>query len=114
MAKRVVENTVTAKAVQCCLREVAGNARLVLHVVPKSKKERLECNENHQVILRVNAAPQDGKANARVLTILAAILETPVRSLELVRGQTSRVKEIQIEGMNSIICGERLLRRPSE
>ncbi|MHA6721563.1 DUF167 domain-containing protein [Sphingomonas sp. RS2018] len=46
--------------------------------------------------VRTTAPPEDGKANAAVLRLLAKALGRPVSSLELVRGAASRTKVIRI------------------
>ncbi len=42
------------------------------------------------------ATPEKGKANAKILQLLADFLDVPVSSLSIVFGKTSREKIIQI------------------
>lgn len=46
--------------------------------------------------VRTTAPPEDGKANAAVLRLLAKALGLPVSALELVRGAASRSKLIRL------------------
>ena len=108
MAKLKLESLAPEEAVGRCLRVVDGHVRLVIRVVPKSQKERLECNAGQELVLRVNAPPVDGRANERVLALIGSKLQVSQRSLSLVRGETSRVKEIAIEGLSLGVCCERL------
>jgi uncharacterized protein (TIGR00251 family) len=47
--------------------------------------------------IRVSAAPEDGKANAAVIKILARSLGIPKSALEIVRGHSSRQKLVAFE-----------------
>jgi hypothetical protein len=49
--------------------------------------------------VRVTAAPEDGKANAAVVRLLADTLALPVRDVEIVSGHASRDKTVALEGI---------------
>jgi uncharacterized protein YggU (UPF0235/DUF167 family) len=49
--------------------------------------------------VRVTAAPEDGKANAAVVRLLAATLALPVRDVEIVSGHSSRDKTVALNGI---------------
>ena len=48
------------------------------------------------LLVRVTATPEDGKANAAVLKLLAKALGLPITSLEIIRGGNARTKIIAI------------------
>ena len=48
--------------------------------------------------MRVRAVPDQGKANAAVTALLAAALEVPKSAVELVAGDTARIKTFEIAG----------------
>ena len=48
--------------------------------------------------LRVTAVPDKGKANAAVIALLATALDIPKSAIELVSGETSRIKLLAIAG----------------
>lgn len=50
--------------------------------------------------VKVQAPPVEGKANEALLRFLAETLELPPRAVSLVRGGTSRLKLVRIEGMS--------------
>ncbi|MDB5444857.1 MAG: hypothetical protein JWQ97_174 [Phenylobacterium sp.] len=56
--------------------------------------------------VRVAAAAADGQANAAVLTLLAKALGAPKSRLAILRGETARVKQIEIEGLDeaAVVC----------
>ena len=48
--------------------------------------------------LRVTAPPVDSAANAAVIELLASALDLPKRAVTIVRGETARLKHLQVEG----------------
>jgi uncharacterized protein YggU (UPF0235/DUF167 family) len=48
----------------------------------------------------VTAAPTDGEANEAVQALLAKQLKISKSSVQLVRGQTSRIKSFDVEGLS--------------
>jgi hypothetical protein len=50
--------------------------------------------------LRVAAAAADGQANAAVIALLAKALGRPKSAVRLVRGETARVKQVEVEGVD--------------
>jgi uncharacterized protein YggU (UPF0235/DUF167 family) len=60
-------------------------------VTPGSRVEALELGEG-QLLAKVRAKPEDGKANEAVQELLAAALGLAASRLELLRGATSREK----------------------
>ncbi len=50
--------------------------------------------------LRVTAAPVDGAANMAVTRLLADLLDVPRGRIEIVGGQSSRRKRVQIGGIS--------------
>ncbi|WP_372422297.1 DUF167 domain-containing protein [Salinarimonas chemoclinalis] len=80
--------------------EEVGNT-LVVRVTPKASAARItaERDTDGGLALRVavTAAPEDGKANAAVIALLAEALGLPRSALAIVRGETARTKTIRID-----------------
>ena len=72
-----------------------GEARLAVRVTPGAKVAALEIVDG-RLLARVRAKPEDGKANAAVLDLLARALGTAPSRLHLLRGATSREKLVQL------------------
>ncbi|MBN1586223.1 MAG: DUF167 domain-containing protein, partial [Candidatus Omnitrophica bacterium] len=71
--------------------------RLVeVRVVPKAGAEGVECIGEDQYKVRVTVAPEKGKANARVLQLLAKELNCAPSNLKVVRGESSRTKWVRV------------------
>lgn len=76
--------------------------RLIVHLIPKASSNKIEgwaLNAQEQKVLRVKvtAVPEDGKANEALIKILSKALHVPKSAILLVRGATSRVKELDIK-----------------
>lgn len=64
-------------------------------VIPRAKTNEV-VERNGQLVVRVTAAPTDGKANDAVVKLLAKYLKVPVSRLSILRGGTSRQKVISV------------------
>lgn len=75
--------------------------RLRLRVTPNAGRDAIEGFERladgtEVLRLRVSAVPDKGKANAAVIAILAKALGLPRSALQLVAGETARLKTIEL------------------
>jgi len=78
------------------------NNILKLHVIPKSSRNEIigwvmDAAGSESLKVKLNAAPEDGKANKALLKFLAKEWDVPAASLELVSGETSRHKRLRFE-----------------
>ena len=64
--------------------------------------------------MRVAAAPERGKANDAVLTLLAETLELPRNAVSLVSGAASRDKIVELTGLEPAETDRRLARAGGE
>ncbi len=74
-------------------------ARLVVHVTPKASRPGITGWRDGELQVRVSVAPEGGKANAETCRTIAAALGVPKSRVRLVRGETSRHKELEVEGV---------------
>lgn len=71
--------------------------KLAVKVTPKARKEGIEgLNAAGELVVKVRAAPEDGKANTAVLTLLADAFGLPRSRLEVARGAAARHKIIAL------------------
>lgn len=66
-----------------------------LRVVPGAKVERLAI-ENASLKIWIRTAPEDGKANKAVISLLAKTLKLPKQAVTIISGHTSRDKRVRI------------------
>lgn len=74
-------------------------ARIAVHITPKSGRDEVTGWRGGELSVRVTAPPEGGKANVAVCTLLAGLLRVPKRSVRVVRGEQSRHKQIEIDGV---------------
>jgi uncharacterized protein YggU (UPF0235/DUF167 family) len=72
-----------------------AEGRLALRVTPGARSEGIAI-EQGRLIVKVRPRPEDGKANAAVLDLLADALGIATSRLRLLRGATGRDKLVQI------------------
>jgi uncharacterized protein (TIGR00251 family) len=85
------------------LSAASGGLRLAVRVVPKAQRSRIvglvdDPGGSKALKVQVAAAPEAGKANDELLSVLAQALSLPRRDLALVAGAASRRKLIAIAG----------------
>jgi len=74
-------------------------ARLSLRVSPGSTKTAVVGRYGDGWKLRVAAPAESGQANDAVVRLLADVLSLSVQRVEIVSGQTSRNKVVEIDGL---------------
>ncbi|WP_298333491.1 DUF167 domain-containing protein [Asticcacaulis sp.] len=79
--------------------------RLVVRLTPKAAADRVdgwEADEQGRPFLkvRVTAPPIEGRANEALIAFLAKRLKLPKSRLSLLAGDTSRLKQIEVEGLD--------------
>lgn len=74
-------------------------SRLSVHVTPKSSRDEIVGRRGGELRLRVTAPPEDGKANEAVRKLLAKRLGVPKSAVTVVRGESSRHKVLEVEGV---------------
>ncbi len=76
----------------------AAGTVLALHIQPGAKRSGVCGMYGDAVKIAVKAPPVDGKANAALREFIAAKLEVPAGSVQLVSGATGRDKRLRIAG----------------
>ena len=72
-----------------------ADGRLALRVTPGARVESVELGQG-KLLVKVRVKPEDGKANAAVLDLLASALGIATSRLRMLRGATGRDKLVQI------------------
>jgi uncharacterized protein len=82
--------------------------RLQLRVSPGAARSAVVGRHGTAWKVRVAAPPEDGKANAAVVRLLAAALEVDARDVEIVSGHASRDKTVTLQGIDQDETDRRL------
>jgi uncharacterized protein (TIGR00251 family) len=83
---------------------------ITVRVVPRSGRSGLAGTRNGAVLVRLNAAPVDGAANAELIELIADAVGVPKRAVSITSGAKSRSKTVQVIGVSEDHVRARLLR----
>ena len=84
-----------------------------IRVIPRASKSAIAGTRDDAILVRLNAPPVDGAANAELVRLLAAVLRVPQRNIHIVSGERSRGKRVRISGRTAADV-ERILSNPAE
>jgi uncharacterized protein (TIGR00251 family) len=70
-----------------------------MRVQPRSRKDEIAGERAGALLIRVTAPPVDGKANDAVRRLIAKRLRVPAGRVSIVRGESSRDKLLEVEGI---------------
>ncbi|MBB3145687.1 hypothetical protein FHS21_002099 [Phyllobacterium trifolii] len=84
-------------------RTERNGVTLFVRLTPKSARDAIEGVEEtddgrFHLKARVRAVPEDGKANAALVNLLAKQLGLAARDVTIAAGATSRLKQVRISG----------------
>jgi uncharacterized protein (TIGR00251 family) len=74
--------------------------RLTLRVSPGAARAGIVGRHGTGWKVRVAAVPEDGKANAAVVRLLADTVGVPARDVAIISGHTSRDKTVELTGID--------------
>jgi uncharacterized protein len=88
------------------LQPVADGVIVTVKLTPKARRESIDgiseeagrAGPARALKVRVAAVPEDGKANAALIALLARAWDVPRTTLTLASGATQRLKRIHIKG----------------
>ncbi len=69
---------------------------LTVKVQPKASRRELIPLSATEFRARLTSAPEKGRANQELLELLSEHLDLPLSRLKIIRGETSRVKLVEI------------------
>jgi hypothetical protein len=75
--------------------------RFIVHVKPNSSQQCLVQQNDGSWIARIHAPPEDGKANAAVIQLIAKHFHVAKRDVIIARGHNQRCKQIDVFGIES-------------
>jgi uncharacterized protein (TIGR00251 family) len=90
------------------VKTISEGVLLKVKVTPNAGRDEITGVENGMLCVRLTATPEKGKANERLIGLLAKMVKMPKSRLSLKNGQTSRVKQIIFEGISEKDLSERL------
>jgi len=88
----------------------ASSGGIVIHVrvIPRAGKSGISGTRDGALLVRLNAAPVEGAANAELIDVLADALDVPKRAVAIISGDRSRQKRVRVDGVTVAYAASRL------
>ena len=83
------------------LHPTTDGCTVTVKVTPRANKSEIIAAEPEWLRVRLQAPPVDGKANAALIALFSSIFAIPKRSVEILTGDTSRLKRIRLHGVTA-------------
>lgn len=81
--------------------ETKSGVRIGIKVQPRSSRNQVVGEQGGALKIKLTAPPVEGEANAALIEYLAAFLDISRKDIRLIKGETSRLKIVEISGLNS-------------
>lgn len=79
--------------------ETKEGVRLEIKVQPRSSRNQIAGVQDGILKIKLTAPPVDGEANLALIEYLSSLLGVPKRSINLIKGEISRNKLVEINGI---------------
>jgi len=80
----------------CPFYFIGEPVKIIVRVKPNARKNAVEETGGNRYRVSVTAPPADGKANEKVIEILAEYFNKPKRAIRILRGASSKEKVIEV------------------
>lgn len=74
---------------------------ITVRVIPRAGKAGPAGTRDGALLIRLNAPPVEGAANAELIEVLARLFDVPKRSVTIVGGLRGRTKRVRIAGVET-------------
>lgn len=82
-------------------REIADGVNFSVRVIPRSSRSAIVGEYDGALKIKISSPPVEGAANNEVTKLLAKTFKVAPSQVEIVSGQTSKAKQIQINGVTA-------------
>ena len=74
---------------------------LTVRVIPRAARRGPAGIRDNAFLIRLNAPPVEGAANAELVALLAELLDVPARQVTIAGGERSRLKRVRVVGVTA-------------
>ena len=85
------------------LTERDGGVTFTVRVIPRASKTEIVGEYDGAVKVRLSSPPVDGAANEELIKLFAKRLKVARSDVEILSGQTSKTKQIRINGVTAAV-----------
>src|ERR1700676_3445381 len=79
-----------------------------VRVIPRASRSAVVGTRGNALLVRLNAPPIDGAANAELTEVIANVLQVPKRAVSIIAGERSREKRVRVAGVDAATADARL------
>jgi uncharacterized protein (TIGR00251 family) len=90
------------------IESVPGGIVISVRVIPRAAKSAVAGTRDGALLVRLQAPPVEGAANAELVEVMAAALGVPKRAVSLVSGGHARAKRVRVVGVDAAAAASRL------
>jgi uncharacterized protein (TIGR00251 family) len=90
------------------IEETRTGVLIDVRVIPRAGKSGISGVRDNAVLVRLNAPPVEGAANAELIEVLAEAFDVPKRAVAIISGDKSRQKRVRIDGVTLAHAASRL------
>lgn len=80
-------------------QQQGNGVNLLVRLKPRSSRQRIIGVEQGRLLVAVNAPAIAGKANKALIELIASAISVPKSSCRIIRGDSSRLKTVRIDGI---------------
>jgi uncharacterized protein (TIGR00251 family) len=93
------------------LRSTDDGVLIDVRVIPRAGRSGVAGTRDGALLVRLNAAPVEGAANAELVEVIAKALGVPKGAVTIVSGERSRQKRLRVVGVSIRDASMKLSRR---
>lgn len=83
------------------IRENKTGLSFLVRVQPRAARSQIDGEWQGALRVRLNVPPLEGRANEALRRILADYLNVPLAAVKIASGERSRLKRVEIQGLNA-------------
>ena len=96
------------------LTPTSDGCTVTVKVTPRANRSEITGADPDWLRVRLQAPPVDGKANTELTALFASIFSVPKRAVELLSGDTARLKRIKLHGVPAETAAAIVARLPHD
>lgn len=82
------------------IKQTAHGVSFSVRAVPRASRSAVVGVHAGALKVTLAAPPVDGAANAALCELLAAVLKVPLRAVSIRRGERSKLKTVEVQGLD--------------
>jgi len=73
---------------------------ITVRVIPRASKPGIAGTRDGALLVRLQSPPVEGAANSELVEVIASAFDVPKRDVEIVSGEHSKLKRVEIAGID--------------